>query len=56
MLRPVQLERASIYRPLSGTPATCLTQDLPLEQDATILLLGAGDARSILFTTFADPG
>src|SRR5205823_4199143 len=33
--------------------ATCLTQDLPPEQKADILLLGCGDARNILFTTHA---
>ncbi|CAH0395195.1 unnamed protein product [Bemisia tabaci] len=40
--------------PLGNVPPVCLTQDLPPEADAHILLLGCGDARNILFTCFAD--
>ncbi|CAH0393731.1 unnamed protein product [Bemisia tabaci] len=42
------------YYPLGNTPPNSLTQDLPPEQDADILLLGCGDARNILFTCFVD--
>jgi hypothetical protein len=31
-----------------------LTQDIPPEEHANILLLGCGDARHVLFTTYND--
>ena len=39
---------------IGNTPATCLTQELPPNQAAQILLLGCGDARNILFTVYAE--
>jgi hypothetical protein len=42
-------------QPIGNTPATCLTQALPLRKPANVLLLGCGDARSILYTLYADP-
>ncbi|KAK3333065.1 hypothetical protein B0T19DRAFT_381678 [Cercophora scortea] len=42
------------FYPIGNTPAVCLTQCLPPEKQAKILLLGCGDARNILFTAFSD--
>ncbi|KAF2459887.1 hypothetical protein BDY21DRAFT_407720 [Lineolata rhizophorae] len=46
----------SLFYPTGNTPAVCLTQDLPPKEKADVLLLGCGDARSILFTSWADDG
>ena len=54
MLRNVVVHNLKFFYPLGNTPAVCLTQDLPPEQDANILLLGCGDARNILYTAYAD--
>ncbi|KAI9737780.1 MAG: hypothetical protein M1834_009148 [Cirrosporium novae-zelandiae] len=54
MLTPVVLNLVSFFYPLGNTPAVCLTQDLPQDQKADILLLGCGDARHILFTAYCD--
>ena len=54
MLRNTVVESVRFFYPLGNTPPVCLTQDLPFEQDADILLLGCGDVRSILFTTYVD--
>jgi hypothetical protein len=56
MLRNVVINTTVFFYPLGNTPATCLTQDLLPEQSADILLLGCGDARNILFTTYMDAG
>ncbi|KAI9656846.1 MAG: hypothetical protein M1821_003485 [Bathelium mastoideum] len=56
MLRTTVVNTLNFFYPLGNTPAVCLTQDLAPEQSATILLLGCGDVRNVLFTTFADPG
>lgn len=40
------------YYPAGNTPAAFLLQSLPPEQDATVLLMGAGDPRNILFTAY----
>ena len=44
-----------VLEPLRSTPPVNLTQDLPPEHHADILLLECGDARNILFTTYMDP-
>jgi hypothetical protein len=49
----------SFFYPIGNTPPICLTQNLPQEEKADILLLGCGDPRSILFTVYitgADTG
>lgn len=56
MLRNTVVNTVNFFYPIGNTPAVCLTQDLPPEQDASVLLLGCGDARNILFTTYTDPG
>ncbi|MCJ1288093.1 hypothetical protein MMC26_007447 [Xylographa opegraphella] len=54
MHHPTFVNIISFFYPLGNTPAVCLTQDLPPQQKANVLLLGCGDVRSILFTTYAD--
>ena len=54
MLHPTFVTIISFFYPLGNTPAVCLTQDLSREQKANVLLLGCGDVRSILFTSYAD--
>ena len=54
MLAPAYVNIASFFYPIGNTPAVCLTQDLPPEEKASVLLLGCGDVRNILFTTYAD--
>jgi hypothetical protein len=56
MLRNVIANTTTFFYRFGNTPATCLRQDLPPEQKADILLLGCGDARNILFTTYAGSG
>jgi hypothetical protein len=54
MLTPTAINIVYFFYPIGNTPAVCLTQDLPCEQRADILLLGCGDVRNILFTTYSD--
>lgn len=54
MIRNTVVNIVNYFHPLGNTPAVSLTQDLPPENDADILLLGCGDARNILFTCFTD--
>jgi hypothetical protein len=54
MLHPVFINLLSFFYPIGNTPAVCLTQDLPPEQGADVLLLGCGDVRNIIFTTYSD--
>ncbi|KIN92918.1 hypothetical protein M404DRAFT_91962, partial [Pisolithus tinctorius Marx 270] len=44
----------SFFYPLGNTSAVCLTEDLPPERKADVLLLGCGDPRHILYTVYAD--
>jgi hypothetical protein len=43
------------YYPVGNTAAVCLTDNLPPEKSANVLLLGCGDPRNILYTLYADP-
>ena len=54
MLTPAVVDIITFIYPLGNTPAVCLTQDLPCEEPANVLLLGCGDVRNILFTTYTD--
>ena len=56
MIKPAHIERLSFFYAIGNTPAVCLTQHLPPDQDASLLLLGCGDARNILFTAYAGAG
>lgn len=53
MLRPARIETVSHLHALGNTPAVSLTQSIPPFQDATLLLLGCGDARNVLFTAYS---
>ena len=44
----------TFFYPLGNTPAVSLSQGLPSEREADILLLGSGDLRHILFTVHTD--
>jgi Domain of unknown function (DUF4470) len=54
MLTHTIFDFTSFFYPLGNTPAVCLTQDFPPEELASILLLGCGDVRNILFATYSD--
>jgi len=44
----------TFFYPLGNTSAVRLTENLPPEHNADVLLLGCGDARHILHTVYAD--
>jgi len=54
MATPVLWPKTVFFYPIGNTPPVCLTQDLSPEEGAEILLIGCGDARSILYTIYAD--
>jgi hypothetical protein len=54
MLTPEFANILTHFYPVGNTPAICLTQGLPPESQATVLLLGCGDVRNALFTAHAD--
>lgn len=54
MLTPGYANLLAYFYPIGNTPAVCLTQGLPPEKKADILLLGCGDVRHILFTLHCD--
>lgn len=56
MLHPTLVNIISFFYPVGNTPAVCLTQDLAREQEANVLLLGCGDVRNILFTSYSNNG
>jgi hypothetical protein len=41
---------------IGNSPAVNLTESLPQGVDADVLLLGCGDARHVLFTSYAELG
>ncbi|KIW10340.1 hypothetical protein PV08_11302 [Exophiala spinifera] len=54
MLTPQVANVLTFFYPLGNTPAVSLTQALPPEKQADILLLGSGDIRHILFTVHTE--
>ena len=56
MARLVSWPQEIFFYAIGNTPAACLTSELPPEQSADVLLLGCGDVRNILYTTYADIG
>ncbi|KAI5988215.1 hypothetical protein EDD15DRAFT_1391097 [Pisolithus albus] len=42
------------FYPVGNTSAICLTEELPPEHKADVLILGCGDPRHILYTAYAD--
>jgi hypothetical protein len=55
-LKPAHIAQSPFFYAAGNTPAVCLTQSLPPEKDANILLLGCGDIRNILFTAYGGAG
>ncbi|KAJ7636086.1 hypothetical protein DFH06DRAFT_659244 [Mycena polygramma] len=54
MSHPVLWPRLFFY-PVGNTSAVCLTDNIPPEKPANVLLLGCGDPRNILYTLHVDP-
>jgi hypothetical protein len=54
MSHPLIWQGKTFFYPIGNTSAVCLTQDLAPEEPADVLLLGCGDTRNILYTTYAD--
>ncbi|KAJ7089705.1 hypothetical protein B0H15DRAFT_267405 [Mycena belliarum] len=54
MAHPVLWPRLFFY-PIGNASAVCLTDSIPAEQSAHVLLLGCGDPRNILYTLHSDP-
>ncbi|EER45679.1 conserved hypothetical protein [Histoplasma capsulatum var. duboisii H88] len=52
MASPVPLNLFPLLHAIGNTPAVCLTQDIPGDEPANLLLLGCGDVRHILFTSY----
>jgi hypothetical protein len=56
MSHPTFWPKKSFFYPIGNTPPVSLTDHLPPEGAATILLLGCGDPRHILYTITTDHG
>ncbi|KAJ8130454.1 hypothetical protein O1611_g3175 [Lasiodiplodia mahajangana] len=54
MLTPAFVNTLTFFYPIGNTPAVSLTQSLPPDASADILLLGCGDVRNMLFTSHID--
>ncbi|KAI6100535.1 hypothetical protein F5141DRAFT_1031364 [Pisolithus sp. B1] len=54
MSHPLYWPGRIFFYPVGNTPAICLTEELPPEHKADVLLLGCGDPRHILYTAYAD--
>lgn len=52
MSRPVIWPTEDVFFPVGNTAPICLTNYLPPEEDARVLLLGCGDPRNILYTLY----
>ena len=57
MLTPPNLvSKGRLAGLFDNTPVASLTRDMPQGADADILILGRGDVRSILYTTYCERG
>ncbi|KAI0006748.1 hypothetical protein F4779DRAFT_595194 [Xylariaceae sp. FL0662B] len=56
MFSPAVAPYINHFYPIGNTPAVNLTRGIPQGIDADILLLGCGDVRNILFTTYCERG
>lgn len=56
MYTQASVEPAMPFHAGSFEPAVSLTEDLPQGVDADILLLGCGDVRNIIYTSFLEQG
>ncbi|KAL0950292.1 hypothetical protein HGRIS_010271 [Hohenbuehelia grisea] len=54
MAHPAYYPKQTYFYPIGNTPPVSLTQHLPQEEPADILLLGCGDPRNILYTIATD--
>ncbi|KAL1694470.1 hypothetical protein GGG16DRAFT_47111 [Schizophyllum commune] len=54
MAHSVIIPRRTFFYAIGNTCADLLTETLPPEESLDLLLLGCGDPRSILYTTYAD--
>ncbi|KAI6115235.1 hypothetical protein EDD16DRAFT_1794548 [Pisolithus croceorrhizus] len=54
MSHPLYWPARIFFYPVGNTSAICLTEELPPEHKADVLLLGCGDPRHILYTAYAD--
>ncbi|KAF5642645.1 uncharacterized protein FTJAE_3533 [Fusarium tjaetaba] len=56
MLTPTIAVKTSFLYAAGNTPATSLTRSVPQGQDVSVLSLGCGDVRNILYTTYLEKG
>jgi hypothetical protein len=56
MLTPTVLRLITPFDAVGSRPAATLTQSVPHGVDADILLLGCGDVRNILYTSYHEKG
>ncbi|KAF5003026.1 hypothetical protein FDECE_10409 [Fusarium decemcellulare] len=56
MLMPTVANKLGYFYAAGNTPATTLTRSLPQGQDGSILSLGCGDLRNILYTSYIEKG
>jgi hypothetical protein len=54
MLTPTVANRIALFYAAGNTPATSLTRGVPHDEDASILTLGCGDLRNILYTAYIE--
>ena len=52
MANTVLFPAKNFFYPIGNTSAVVLTDTLPPEEPANLLLLGCGDPRNILFTVY----
>lgn len=52
MANPVVWPTDTFYYPIGNTPPINLSESLPPETNANVLLLGCGDPRNILYTIY----
>jgi hypothetical protein len=55
-LKPVHIAQSPFLCAAGNTPAVCLTQSIPPEEDANLLLLDCGDIKNMLFTAYSGAG
>ncbi|KAI0317767.1 hypothetical protein OF83DRAFT_1058096 [Amylostereum chailletii] len=55
MAHPLVWPGKYFFYPIGNTSAVCMTRDVALEEDASILLLGCGDPRNVLYTVSCEP-
>lgn len=56
MLTPTNAYRYRWLYAIGNTPATNLARSIPHGQDASLLSLGCGDLRNVLYTSYVQQG